>query len=197
MQFKRRKLNLLIALATAITALCAVGASSALAATHWSDTTHGMKIAGTNSLTVYANGGNAKTCSINASLDGKQPSTLSGASFSVHSELDNTLYLLCTGSTTLSLEFVGEAEAAGGGYQLVFKRSGPWALWAPWGGANSFWQGAEKELIGKFVNGSGTTPSKLVFSSTEIGYDRALERVTATGSLNVTTSTGGLLTLLP
>ena len=179
-----------LAVCFAAAGLLAVSASSAAAAVHWSDPTHGMKVSG--SLTVYRNGGEAKTCTT-------QPigeSFLEGSFFYASTLGLGYVRLNCPSSTLLGISFFGEGvAAAGGGYELVF--GSPEPMPSPWLGPYSFIYGEGGAPKAKFTNGNATTPSKVTFSSTYLGVLKDLTKVTATGSLNVTTSTGGLLTLQP
>jgi hypothetical protein len=188
------------AVAAVVGSLLAISATPAMAAVHWSDTTKGMRVSGT--LTVAKEGiATTKTCTI--SSVSSEESTLYPNSFYVHYKGSWTreIWLPCSGGGTLGFLFEGGAEAApGGGYQLRF--AGECCFSSPWSGEAQFWQGGEfvsgeANFVGKFTNGSGTTPSKVTFSKTQIGVDLTPARIWATGSLNVTNASGGLLTLLP
>lgn len=181
-----------LAIAVLVAALLAVSVSSAAAAVHWSDTTHGMKPSGT--LTVYHNGKEPKTCT--AGLVGG--SYLESNIAWVYTNTEQSQYWMgCSGTNGLGFCFLAEAgSAAGGGYQLTFQPCGE-ILSSPWGASLNWGAGPAGKPVGKFTNGSGATPSKVSFSGTQLGVLADGSTVSATGTLNITTSTGGLITLLP
>jgi hypothetical protein len=181
----RRSLGALVAVAAAILAL---GASSAMAAVHWSDTAHGVKVAG--SLTATKGGVN-KTCTPIAS---SQKSEFLGSIAYIHSGISAYLRFDCGSSTHLDVWFTvsptSTTSVQVGEYTGVPQDS-------PWGSYKQAWVTGQP-MTADFANGSGATPSKMTFSKDELGFmvDES-GAITLTGSLNVTTSTGGLLTLLP
>jgi hypothetical protein len=161
-----------------------LGAATAMAEVHWSSTTQGMKVSG--SLTVYKNGTEPKTCTLSSS-SGSQLGP--EAFFYAY----NTTYLNFSCGTSMELNFMGEGVSESPGqYKLTLEATEN--LKSPWGGTWS--QAAFGSVEPTFVNGSGSTSSKAVFSNTYLGHSNLAE-LTATGSLKVTTNSGGLLTLQP
>jgi hypothetical protein len=184
-------------LAAVVGTVLAVGAAPAMGAVHWSDTTHGMKIAGT--LTVYKNGTEARTCTIAPETAASESSHFEGTLFEVTGPFVEYIRLTCTNGKYLEMIFQGNGEAAaGGGYQVSFYGyTSGYTLASPWT-VGPWLQGVEGSTpVLKYINGSGATPSKLRFTSTHLGYIYGGYKLTATGDLTVTTSTGGLLTLQP
>ncbi|MGN6586750.1 MAG: hypothetical protein ACTHKT_04660 [Solirubrobacterales bacterium] len=174
----------------AIGAVGAVSASSAMATVHWSDTTHGMKVSG--ALNVSTAGQTTKTCTATSS----QESLLTTNTAFVGTSGKEFSYLTfsCAGGGTFNAYFNMVAETT---TAVRLNKSGL-SETAPWGCCGSpYTQNASP--VGDFVNGSGSTSSTLTFggSSDFIGTYEPFTPVYISGTLNVTTSTGGLLTLLP
>jgi len=183
-----RRLGRMLLMLVAVGALGAVSASSAMATVHWSDTAHGAKVSGT--LTVSAAGQTTKTCTASSSQESLISSNFAIVATS-GSEFTH-LSFTCTGGGTFNAEWNMVAEST---TAVRVNRPNQYQT-APWGVGTTYFQGAAP--VGDFVNGSGSTPSTLTFggSSDYIGnYGTPL--VYISGTLNVTTSTGGLLTLLP
>jgi hypothetical protein len=185
---KKRLRSSLVTLAAVIGSLLAVGAAPAFASPHWSDTTHGAKAAG--SLTVTKGALNA-TCT--APTTGQIGSFYGGEDLVIKST--NSLFEVfafnCGAGKKLELMFQALTTSTS---TIRFGESLPeFAFYDPWG---QMVQEAAENV--KFVNGSGSTPSKIVFEKTTVGahlYEGSSVQVS--GSLNITTSTGGLLTILP
>lgn len=161
-------------------------ASPAMASVHWSDTTHGIKLEG--NLTVSTKGQTSKTCEIVS----PQKSAMEPSWAYIWNGTNELLNLKCTGSTGLSMLFLMEPTSTTNvrlptpGYEFMF---------GPWG----FYCACVYVPTGEFKNGSGGTASTMTFSNDPIGYDNSAEHnpLTISGTYKVTTSTGGLLTLLP
>jgi len=181
-----RRLGKMFLMMLAIGAVGAVGASSAMASVHWSDTTHGTKVSG--SLTVTTAEKPAKTCTPSSSQESSMNTTAawvwtSGSSgwltFSCEGGGTLEVYTLlsATSTTSVTLSNIGAVEKA------------PWGM--------TYTQNQSPE--GDFVNGSGSTPSTLTFGGLDqLGpYFPTGKPVFVSGTLKITTSTGGLLTLLP
>lgn len=192
MDTSKRMRRSLVALLAIAASMLAIGAGPAMAEPHFSDTAHGIKVSGT--LTVLKNGGSSKTCTASSIQTGEFTDAYS-AEIRGAGWLEQ-LTFSCAGSTlgmvaelnvvsTTSLEFGGYFESAT----------------SPWLGSyyQGVWPGGEGRMIGDWKNGSGATASTLTFSSDKLGatYDAGNPTVTASGTLKVTTSSGGLITLLP
>lgn len=85
----------------------------------------------------------------------------------------------------------GEMQLVGSVLKFNHFTSGPLGATAPWSGRT--WSGLSSPT---FTNGSGATASHVDFSESEIGKTNLGEKITATGSLSVTTRSGGLLTII-
>jgi hypothetical protein len=92
-------------------------------------------------------------------------------------------------SFILKLLSTTSVQVAGSESTLI---KSPWTLL-------SYWQ--KFSTVTDFVNGSGATASTMTFNKDQIGLLKVSASETvpmyATGTLKVTTSTGGLLTILP
>ena len=101
----------------------------------------------------------------------------------------------CAGGTTM--EFVHEGEAffwEGKAKLLMWPVTGFW-LESPFG---EYFANPLEISSATFTNGSGLTPSKVTFSEAIVGeLQPSNTYLTISGTLTVTSSTGGLLTLVP
>jgi hypothetical protein len=183
----RRARHGFIALAAVIGSLMAVSAAPAMASLHWSDTTHGIKVGG--SLTVSKSGWTSKTCT----APEVQQSSMFGTGGVIWTQKTNeSLVLPCSGSGSLEMEFLYNATSTS--KVELFGIGAPFLV-EPW---NGHYTQIRTPALGDFTNGSGATSSILVFSKDEIGFDEnSKNSIYITGTLKVTTSTGGLLTLQP
>lgn len=178
----------LIALAAVIGSLMAVSAAPAMAAVHWSDTTHGIKVSGSVKVT---SGGTTRTCTASSKQEyyyfenNTAVLETSGAMF-------GQLEYLCTGGNSrFGIVFPIEATSTTSAKVGLNTESALWEFtWAP-----VFY--SEQVVTADFANGSGATPSTLSFVADKLGTAPGTGAITINGSLNVTTSSGGLLTLLP
>ena len=176
------KITRRVATAVAAVAMLALAASPAHAAqANWSTTASGLKFSGT--LTVKKNGGSAKTCT---GTTGYGAAYAAGGFYATNAMFYR---LACAGGGFLDVNAVGYADHSAGAFSLMFDYSS---------GATSPWSGGvwyQDPFQVPFTNATGGNPSKITFNDTPIGVTSSLENVTATGTLNVTTSTGGTLTL--
>jgi subtilisin family serine protease len=166
----------------------AIGPVQAGAEPHWSDTESGIEVSGT--LTVRKGGGSPKTCT---------PKSGQSAAFgfglntvTAYTPFDGYyLWFACPTKYDLRLRFTLYAEATN---EVQLTGIAPEAS-TPWG--TSMYQGAEGPAFLDFENGSGETASTMTFEEDELGRlnEGGWPVVTATGTLEVTTAEGGLLTL--
>lgn len=179
----------LIGMLAVVGSLMAVSAAPASAAVHWSDATKGMKLAG--SLTVSSSGKTTKTCTIGAS---PQSSKIEGA-FAQVSNVGSELRMSCSGGGEFGIWWISEATST---TSVRINFSTEFAT-EPWTGGPMSWyyQNIFGPTVGDFTNGSGGTQSKLVFSSDEIGRTKANVPIYISGTITVTNSSGGLITLVP
>lgn len=174
---------------TVIGMLTSIGAGAAMAEEEpafFSPSNAGMKWSG--SITIYKNGGSAKTCTFPANATSP---VLYGTAFSLAYLEYNGLFLSCTGGTQLSWTPQGSAQFDGS-YELAFEDRMTEQLGlhtSPYGQ----WYGTWTTV--PYTNGSGGTASTIAFNKTPIGALQTGETVTATGTVKVTTWAGGLLTL--
>jgi hypothetical protein len=175
------------AVVLAVVALFAltVGSSLASAAT-WSDTAHGIKISG--KLTVFKNGGSGKTCTIGESQAGI---FLGSSGYWAKSSTLSVLTASCEGGGTFTFGAQGTAKGTPGAFQLtlganVTVQQSPFGNWEQNTGVTV-----------PFTNATESTPSRITFSKTKLGILGALpfEPISVSGTLNVTTLSGGVLTL--
>jgi hypothetical protein len=178
----------LLVTAVGITSLFALNASAALAE-HWSTGTTLSHWKG--ALTVKA-GGSSVTCS---SLDMRVP--MWGGEGAPWDTIPSGIPIAvsCTGGTTMEFVHEGRAHFTGGKAELtMWAVTGFW-LESPFG---LYFADPLEIRTAAFTNGSGLTPSKVTFSETIVGEVVESEApLTISGTLTVTSSTGGLLTLVP
>ena len=187
MHTTKRMRSGLLALAAVVASFMAVSVAPAMASPHWSDTAHGIKLAG--SLTVSSPGFSNETCTAPAS----QASIMSAESALVYSEGGPYLTFTCGASKKLQVVTTLKTQSTTAvqlyGTNSSFQTS-PFGYYHQWGSSSP--------AVGDFTNGSGGTSSTLKFASDEIGYVEAGKgALRVSGTLTVTTSTGGLLTILP
>jgi hypothetical protein len=151
----------------------------------FSPANQGVKWSG--SITIYKDGGSAKVCTFPNS-----PGSIEENFFILGLTPWNGLILSCTGGTTMrwAPQGVGWFNQ---NYYLEFEdRLDIWGYHtSPYGG--NWFSGTFVEV--PFTNGSGLTPSKIVFNKTYIGLTDTGAQLTVSGNVNVTTNSGGLLTL--
>jgi hypothetical protein len=174
--------------ALAVGALLAVNVSAA-SATTWNPTPTGGYVTAPSGFTLYKNGGSATTCTIpgkgwNGFFFG------SGVSFApVPSGAD------CAGSTKFGWQLEASASLVEGGYRLnPFLTGGSKEYVSPWGTYQQCYFCGSPAPIGTWQNGSGATPSTWTFNKQAIGKVGG-QVITISGTFNVTTLEGGLLTL--
>jgi hypothetical protein len=185
------RLATLLVTAVGVTALFALTSSAALAnvGAHWnvSSTLAHWK----GSLTVEAEGSSV-TCS---NLDLRVPTSndkWNNGDYSLTSG-GAQMTLSCAGSTTLELLHEGSGSFSGTKYELaMYPVTGFW-LESPFG---EYFANPLEISTAVFTNGSGMTSSQVTFSKAVIGeMEPTGAPITISGTLTVTTSTGGLLTL--
>jgi hypothetical protein len=188
----RNLLRSLIISALGITALMALGASPAFAtvSAHWNVSPTSAHWKG--AVTLEAEGGSSVTCSnvdmrvetFNKSNQGYAKLTALGG---------EPLTIACPNSTIFELCSEGDALFTGTQYHLnISSLVSGFFLESPLGG---YAPSPVEHWIGVVTNGSGSTPSKITFSKEEIGKLENGSRLFISGTLNLTTATGGLLTL--
>jgi hypothetical protein len=194
-----------ITVAAAALALCVIGAGSASAA-EWVQGTTTMKWSA-SSISLKKNGGSATTCNWGNITGSGLYGAKNGPSFPHYKGgVSNNLYagnytqVSCPGTSSFSLcSCIGYAKSTGEGvyslrlYQQWFSVS---SFGSPYGTWTQLGLGESEASRGTFTNGSGETPSTLTFNEVEIGKTFPLEEpITLSATFNVTTATGGLLTL--
>ncbi len=196
----RKKLRVLAIAVGAIGVVAALGASPAMAesvATKFNAST--AKLSGTG-LTVKKNGGEAKTCDLKATSGtaSETNGTLTVYSLPVWYTLPTRLE--CTGGTQLHISMIatGKYDTVTGAYSLRSEYGGTEGGYlSPYGSYVGGYGQPSRETVAGWTNGSGSTSSTINFNETYLG---ALEsdhsaKITLTGTITATTSTGGLLTL--
>lgn len=190
-----KKLRVLAVTVGAIAALAAIGASPAMAeivATKFNANT--AKLSGT--LTVKKNGGEAKTCELK-SATGIASEKSPGYIQVYTNAFDLQTYFTCTGGTKFSLGFypaLGRYDTITGAYSLNLTHLAK-EYASPWGGYQAGYYSPNGEIIAGWTNGSGATSSTIDFNELNVGaLTSGFAKITVSGSLTATTSTGGLLT---
>lgn len=176
-----------IVAAFALTALVAASASATIVPAKFSS--EWAKVS-TTGLTLKKNGLEAKTCTF------RNPTSvyLTGSLMSIFSEGEQAKLNCPTSISTLSMVLLGEAsyDTVTGKYSIHFKDYGAMQLSSPWGyydqvsnsgGFNAGWE-----------NGSGATASTFTLANQTFGWI-SKQKLTLEGTVKVTTTTGGLLTL--
>jgi hypothetical protein len=178
----------LAVLFAASVAIGLIAVSSASAAAHFSDTTHGINIKGTLSVTRNAV---TKKCSTPTTT---QSYTLEATGAHVWNEnpffepYREELWFNCEGGGTFGMSarlWVKQVKLVRVGIEEYEHGLDPWGEWF------------QKPTDVLWLNGSGSTPSTLRFNNSQYGWDfgEGTWPITLSGNLNVTTASGGLLTL--
>lgn len=164
-----RKLALSLAVVGVLSAFGA-GAASAFTWTSWNP---GWPVKETGSLTFERANGTQVACSFDVTL-----TTLYG-------EARGTC---ANGASLQMLSYQMPGTEAGAYVVRYFRQMVP--LYGPWGAMTQ-----DPNLI-PFVPGNALTPSTMVFNNTPIArLDATGETIKATGTITVTTPTGGLVTI--
>ena len=175
MSSSSKSLRAVLASAVVAGALLSVGAGSAFGAyANWTPAGNVKEI---GTLTLKLNGGSPVTCSFNGTGGTIVPVMIAQQTSQP-----------CSNGGTLSGRFHQIGQNNGGAYS-VDMRSGGGGFVGPHG---PFWAAS---VILPFNNGNVSTPSTIVLNDAIIGADVDGGWVTATGTLTVTTPTGGLVTL--
>jgi hypothetical protein len=186
------RLATLLVTAVGVTALFALTSSPALATVHWNVSSTLAHWKGT--LTVKAEGSSV-TCS---NVDMRVP-TLNNEKFGF-AEFNTVpsggpIKISCAGGTTMAFVHEGQGSVTEGKYALfMWPVTGYW-LESPFG---EYFANPMFTSKGSITNGSGMTSSQLTFSEAVVGeMEPSGAPLTISGTLTITTSTGGLLTLSP
>ena len=173
----------------AVLALSALGASSAAATVVPAKFSSSWFEMSSSGITVKRNGTEAKTCtasSIEASTEGN-------SYFGSNDFPSGGVRFNCTGGGSLVMGYVGTAsyDTVTGKYTLQNKYSSPSYIESPWG---PYLQSGTQS--GAWVNGSGSTASKVTYTNQTIGFTYpGNQKITIEGSLKANEFGGGLVTL--
>lgn len=181
-----RSLKVFLASAFAVGALFAVSANAALATT-WNPNPTGGYITAPSGFTV-TKAGDVKTCTI----AGKGWNGF----FFGEGVTVGLVSASCTGGTTFQWNLSGKGQLVEGQYQLKLNNSlEPKTYTSPWGEYSQCYSVCFLPApIGNWTNGSGATPSKVTFTNQAVGKYFGTP-ITLSGTFNVTTLEGGLLTI--
>lgn len=174
--------------AMAMSALVASSASASIVAAKFSSSTFKLTTTG---ITVKRSGAEAKACTPSAQTEG----FWDGASFWIGNQPGGETKLSCPSATNLTMVLYGQPkyDTVTGEYFLKVADFGTYSLTSPWG---SYKQVTGSGSTGTWVNGSGATPSTLTFNEAWIGSTvSGSQKITISGTFNVTTTSGGLITL--
>jgi hypothetical protein len=177
----------------------AVNGGSALAATkgHFVPT-EATTTKWSGSLTVTKGGADPKTCTMPATQSSsvKQPAV---AFVYQAGDPYGSITLACTGGTSFRVVFgimYAEFDAVTGWRVRLYEFPGkslPGAIFAsPWG---NWIQNGPVTAFATWTNASGETPSQITFNNQLMGETQTFQAIRISGTLNVTTGTGGSLTL--
>ena len=172
--------------AMVLSALVASSAAAAIVPAKFSST--GMRLP-TSGITVKRNGLDPKVCTYVRATEGETY----GNNYWVTNEFGLVSRFKCPLGAELQLAIKGEAtyDTVAKRYDLTIHYSSGQSQWSPWG---QYWQNGEVAK-GTWVNGSGSTPSKVTFTDQTVGHDASGKSISITGTFNPTTMSGGLLTL--
>jgi len=189
----RKLAGLLLAACLALAAFAASSAMAEEAPTIWSGSS--IKISSPSGVTVEKNGAEPKVCTTQTYGSATGSTSIEGI-FGAYNRMDFTTKLSCPNSKALTLWFYYPSHAvyntSTGKYLVDFNQGE--ILESPWG---QYYVSSEAEIRGTFTNGSGATPSTLTVSHVPIGNlgGTTGPTLTLTGTFNVTSGSGGLLTL--
>lgn len=173
--------------AMALSALVAASASAAIVPAKFSSSSIKMSTSG---ITLKRGGLEPKTCTQAGSLAG----TGEGGGYLVNNQWDGSAKFGCSG-LELIMVFWGNSsyDTVANRYFLTLKSYEIYPFRSPYG---EYWQRINLPSSGTWVNGSGLTPSTVTFTDQLIGYTLSGNKpITISGTFNVTTSGGGLVTL--
>jgi hypothetical protein len=190
---KSNRLSRMLLSLLVVSAFGAISASSALATPHWSDGAHGIKLSG--SLTVKNPVKPTKTCTPSYQMTFSGNSEMMWLASSNSAGKLNLIYSCTYGGV---LEIMTQLRPLSTtSVSMGFDPAMGWGSekgeqFHPWGA----YYKQRASTVGDFTNGSGSTPSTLTFSEDLVSSSSSFA-VSISGTLTVTTSTGGLLTILP
>jgi hypothetical protein len=172
----------------AMGALLASSASASIVSAKFSSPS--FRFVGSGPITLKRNGIEPKTCELKSVLEGGNLSSQSD--FSNGNGTFGEARFECAG--TLEMFWYGAAyyDTVTGAYSLRVSDFPSYDLNSPYG---RYYQQSEGKNQGGWTNGSGTTASRVTFKEAMIGRDLAGKAITLTGTLKVTTPSGGLVTL--
>ena len=145
----------------------------------------------TSSITLKRNGLEPKTCTLNGTLVGAGES----GSYFASNQADGSTRYFCSGGGQFTGVFMGSAsyDTVTGRYYLTYNGYGGMSFFSPYG--ESYYAETRGLSSGTWVNGSGSTPSKVTFTDQTVGYTTAGKRLSMDAVFTVTTEAGGLITL--
>lgn len=141
-------------------------------------------------VTLKLDGGSPVTCS-NITLSG---TAFAGGMWTNAFGGLSTYALTCDNGRAFWFRTLQNAQLVNGSYQVAGQGPSNAYEWAPFSATSHY---APVNYTAPFTNGNATTPSTITFSDTVIGTlsTDPSKPVTISGTLNVTTATGGLVTL--
>lgn len=189
----RNKLRTVGVTLAAVGAIVALGASSASAAEVEAKYSAGtIKLSG--NVTLKKNGAEATGCELKEA----KGSTSGGAAFIYNNFLFETEFT-CPGKPKFTMKLAPTAayyNSVTGAYSFKIETPAGESNEgkSPWGNYYYSFYGSP---VGAWTNGSGATQSTITFNEANFGAltSFGLAKITVSGTLTATTSTGGLLTL--
>lgn len=188
MRNRFRTARLLLAAVAAVMALGALAASASASVVPAYFSGSSFKVTAPSGITLKRSGTEPKVCTPTWTITGS--AQLNGFTFG--NVQGGETKFTCPSGTSFTIGFVGEAryDTVTGQYSLYVNYDPGYSLVSPWG---SYYENSA--FSGAWVNGSGSTPSTLTYTNAVVGHTTAGAPISIEGTLNVTTSTGGLLTL--
>ena len=190
MKRSRKGKKSFLAAVVAVVAISALVASSAAAAVVPAKFSGEWAKPSTTGLTLKKNGLEPKNCTFQSWSEG----WLTGSQFWFASEGEQIRLACPSGSSSLNMVMVGEAsyDTVTGKYNLHFNDYGVMQLPSPWGYYNQV--SGSGGFNASWTNGSGSTASTFTLANQTIGAIGA-QKLTLSGTVKVTASGGGLITL--
>jgi len=175
-----------------LAAFLAPAASASLVPAKFSATS--FKFVGSGAVTLKRSGTEATTCELKTPLEGGQFGSQSVFLVGNASFGEARWVCLSSPNNYLEMVYMGEAQydTVTGVYSLRVSDYNQHTLLSPYG---SYWQESEGKDRGTWTNGSGTTPPTVTFTEAKIGRDTSGKPITFSGTMKVTTLSGGLVTL--
>lgn len=186
----QRSMKVFLAAAVAALAMSAAVVSTASATIVQANFSSSQFTLSTTGLTVKKDGLDPRVCTFKSAPKGEG----GGGQFYVYNNFEGDTRFYCpTWNTQLQMILSGNVtfDTVTNKYSFTVNPYPSMNLtFSPWG---SYWQ--SEPISGNWVNGSGTTASTITFTDQWFGTTNKIDKLTISGTVKVTTPTGGLITL--